>query len=195
MYERKVVGNFLHLDDLPLRRRRIQIPSFHSEVRHATHPVRFFLCFPHTVSWALPPYDWWHYPNKSVLARVSIRWLPGLFHVCSWRRHEDRHHELGQISRAWSCLLRSGPVRFKLVVSWFQVTTEGGGDMRPRRARIMTDVFGKWTDRMTCREEGGIHTILVLVVMALSKVSLDVDIAVGIWRLRYLAKRVCENWH
>lgn len=52
--------------------------------------------------------------------------------------------------------------------------------MRPRRARIMTKVFGKCTDRIADREEGVIHTILILVVVALSKASLDVDIAVGI---------------
>lgn len=52
--------------------------------------------------------------------------------------------------------------------------------MRPRRARIMTEVVGKWTARIADGEEGGIHTILTLVVMVLLKASLDVDIAVGI---------------
>lgn len=38
--------------------------------------------------------------------------------------------------------------------------------MRSRRARIMMEVVGRRTARIVGREEGGIHTILTLVVMA-----------------------------
>lgn len=51
------------------------------------------------------------------------------------------------------------------------MATEGGGDMRPQRARIKMEVTGRITARIANRNKGGIHTILALVVMVLSKVS------------------------
>lgn len=127
-----------------LRASSFPAPPFDLEIKHATHPVRFFLCFPHTASWGRPLCDWWHYSDRWLLARVSIRWLPGQFHACSWRRHEDRRHGLGRISRVWSLLLRSGPVEFKLMVSDFrwQHKTDGTCDRGDR---------GLWWTRLNSR--------------------------------------------
>lgn len=51
------------------------------------------------------------------------------------------------------------------------MATEGRGDMRPQRARIMMEVVGRITARIAGTNKGGIHTILALVVMVLSKIS------------------------